>query len=221
MKISIPAYTTRQNSSLLVLILINLIPAYGVLFEGWEAFDVVFIYVAETVIIGLLNIFKMAFSGTLQAGSPSQSSAIVHVLKIFLIPFFIMHYFFFVTVQSIFVFAFLKEQKTESLFEIPLSFWQILTANNEIGLSVMSILFSHIFSFLVNYVGNKEYDKIGLPILMIQPYIRIFIQQFVVIAGVIVMSVFNTPAIFVLLLVFLKIIADAVMHLRIHQKYGA
>lgn len=219
MKISIPAYTTRQNSSVLILILMNLIPIYGVMFEDWQAFDVVAIYVSETAIIGLLNIFKMTFSTTFQSGSQSQSSASVHILKFFLIPFFIIHYFFFVMIQSIFVFAILKEQKTEDLFDSLLAFWQILSTNNEISLSVIGILCSHIFSFLVNYIGNKEYDKIGLPMLMVQPYIRIFIQQFVVIGGILLMSIFNTPTIFVILLVFFKIIADAVMHLKVHQKY--
>lgn len=212
-------HTILQNSSVLLLVLMNLIPAYGVIFEGWKAFDIVFIYVAETVIIGGLNILKMAFASSLRPGTQYQSSVIVHALKIFMIPFFIIHYFFFLMIQSLFVFAFLKGETIENMFAVPLSFWQILNTNAEIRLCVMGILCSHIFSFLVYYIGNKEYDKIGLPMLMVQPYIRIFIQQFVVIAGVLLMSIYNTPAIFALLLVFLKIIADAVMHLKIHRKY--
>ena len=221
MKISIPVVpTNRQTSSLWVLILMNLIPVYGILFLGWKAFDVVFIYVVETVIIGLLNIFKMAFCTVMQSGEAgSQSSMIVHLLKIFMIPFFIIHYFFFIAIQSVFVFSFLKNQSAANFLEIPLSFWQTINSNSELSISILSILFSHIFSFLLNYIGNKEYARIGLPILMFMPYIRIFIQQFVVIFGILLMTIFNTPDMFVLLLVFFKIMADAGMHWRIHQRY--
>lgn len=219
---SIAANPRRQYSSVIILILMNLIPAYGVLFDGWDAFDVVFIYVAETIIIGLLNIFKMAFASTIDAGSKPKSPIMLLALKFFMIPFFIFHYFFFVMVQNIFLFVFLKGRDMEDLFGIPMSFWEVLSTNNfEIGLTVMSIFGSHLYSFLFNYIGNKEYEKIGLPILMFQPYIRIFIQQFVVIVGIILMTIFNTPTVFVLILVFLKIIVDATMHIKIHQKYSA
>lgn len=218
---SAAANPRRQYSSVLILVLMNLIPAYGVIFDGWDAFDVVFIYVAETVVIGLLNIFKRAFANSLEAGSQPKFPIMLLALKFFMIPFFILHYFFFIMVQAVFLFAFLKGHGIENLLEIPLAFWQTLSANNfEIGLTVMSIFGSHLYSFLFNYIGNKEYEKIGLPILMFQPYIRIFIQQFVVIVGIILMTIFNTPTVFVLLLVFLKIIADATMHIKIHQKYS-
>lgn len=216
------AHTPRQYSSVVVLILMNLIPAYGVIFEGWSAFDIVFIYVAETIVIGLLNIFKMAFASTIDSGSKPKSPIILLALKFFMIPFFIFHYFFFVFVQNIFLFVFLKGHDIENLLGIPQSFWEVLMANNfEIGISVASIFGSHLYSFLFNYMGNKEYEKIGLPILMFQPYIRIFIQQFVVIVGIILMTIFNTPTVFVLILVFLKIAVDATMHMKIHKKYSA
>lgn len=219
---SIAANSGRQYSSVLVLVLMNLIPVYGVIFEGWSAFDIVFIYVAETIIIGLLNVLKMAFASTIDSGSKPASPITLLALKFFIIPFFIFHYFLFVSVQNIFLFVFLKGHDLEDLLEIPQSFWEVLSANNfEIGISVASIFGSHLYSFLFNYLGNKEYEKIGLPILMFQPYKRIFIQQFVVIIGIILMTVFNTPTVFVLILVFFKIIVDAKMHIKIHKEFSA
>lgn len=217
---SLATYTTRQHTSVWFLVLMNLIPVYGVLFLNWQVFDVVIIYVAESVIIGLLNIFKMAFC-TVMASGEKSGGLIIHLLKIIMIPFFIFHFFFFIAMQSLFVFTILGDQKMNDFEEVPGMFTQLISADTALGASIISILASHIFSFVVNYIGNKEYSKIGLPTLMFQPYIRIFIQQFVVIFGFILMTLFNTPDVFVLLLVFLKIFVDAATHLRMHRKYGS
>ena len=42
------------------LILVNLIPLYGVWFEGWDARQVFLVYCMETIIIGIINVIKMA-----------------------------------------------------------------------------------------------------------------------------------------------------------------
>ena len=42
------------------LILVNLIPLYGVWFEGWDAKEIFIVYCLETVIIGIINVVKMA-----------------------------------------------------------------------------------------------------------------------------------------------------------------
>jgi O-antigen ligase len=50
-------YFTSKN---LALLLINLVPLYGVLFLGWQAMIIIVFYVAETLIVGTLHVFKMA-----------------------------------------------------------------------------------------------------------------------------------------------------------------
>ena len=41
------------------LILANLIPLYGVLFEGWDPKQMFLVYCLETIIIGIYNVIKM------------------------------------------------------------------------------------------------------------------------------------------------------------------
>ena len=83
------------------LILVNLIPLYGVWFEGWDAKEIFIVYCLETVIIGIINVVKMAcitifvrkkdvWEGN---GNTMQSGW-------FFIFFFIIHYGFFVFVQT-------------------------------------------------------------------------------------------------------------------------
>ena len=50
-----------KDKSILMLIVVNLFPIIGVIFLGWNIFEVVILYVLETFIIGLFNILKMFF----------------------------------------------------------------------------------------------------------------------------------------------------------------
>lgn len=43
-----------------MLIAVNLVPLYCVWFEGWNASEVFLVYCLETVIIGIVNVLKMA-----------------------------------------------------------------------------------------------------------------------------------------------------------------
>jgi hypothetical protein len=213
------AFSYRSSSfsnylSVALLILVNLIPAVGVLLFGWEVFDVIFIYVMETIIIGLMNILKMAFSTVLE-GKSAESPMMVHGLKLFLIPFFTVHYFFFVVIQTIFVFFLMNQTSQPEL--IPDLIWSICSEQTPIRLALLGLVISHLFSFQINYIGKREYARTGLLRLMMLPYVRIFIQQFVVIIGAFLIMLFNTPNVFVLLLVILKIIADVFMHLKMHR----
>ena len=85
-----------------LLIVVNLIPLYGVWFEGWDAKPIFIVYCMETVIIGIINVIKMACITILvtkkdvweNGGSNSMQSGW------FFIFFFIIHYGFFVFVQT-------------------------------------------------------------------------------------------------------------------------
>ncbi len=44
-----------------------------------------------------------------------------------------------------------------------------------------AIIFTHLGKFITNYVKNKKYEKFTANEIMFKPYVRIFIQQFVVI----------------------------------------
>jgi hypothetical protein len=64
------AHVWKYKSSLL-LIAVNLIPLGGVLVLGWTAFDVVFLFWMENVVIGAFNVLKMLTVGLV--GDPNLS----------------------------------------------------------------------------------------------------------------------------------------------------
>ena len=98
---------TRRTSSL-VLILANLIPLAGVVLFQWDVLAILLLYWAESVIIGVLNVLRIVacktdniLHGVLPqlAGQPIPEELSKNIpsvtgfaLKLFLIPFFIVHY---------------------------------------------------------------------------------------------------------------------------------
>lgn len=49
----------RLDISQVTLILVNLIPLFGVLFFGWSTSSIIYLYYVETIIIGFIYIFKL------------------------------------------------------------------------------------------------------------------------------------------------------------------
>ena len=50
---------SKRGTSAYTLIAVNLLPLFGVFFLGWKAFDVVFLYWMENVILGGINLLKI------------------------------------------------------------------------------------------------------------------------------------------------------------------
>ncbi len=48
--------------SALALVLVNLIPLLGAIFLGWNAFDVIFLYWLENIVVGFYTVIKMLFA---------------------------------------------------------------------------------------------------------------------------------------------------------------
>src|SRR5512138_1069070 len=84
-----------SHLSVVVLLLANLFPLYGVLFLGWQAFPILFLYWLENVYIGIFNVVKMLLC--------ESSDARTGFTKLAIIPFFCVHYGIFTLVHGVFV----------------------------------------------------------------------------------------------------------------------
>jgi len=86
------------NAPLIALLAANTIPLWGVAFLNWDAFVIVALYWSENLIIGFYNVLKIAFARTTNA-----SDIVTHLSKLFLIPFFIIHYGGFTAIHGLFI----------------------------------------------------------------------------------------------------------------------
>ncbi len=195
-----------KKYSLHVLILVNLVPVFGVLFLHWSLFSVMFFYWLESVVVGLYNIPKLLMAkavpdpGTKEAQSPSRTRG-----RFFFVGFFLVHYGIFMLGHGLFVFV---------LFGPPdLSVQLVL-------IGFMSLAISHGLSFMFNYVGHREYEKTDISQQMIAPYKRIVIMHVTIVIGGFLVGLFGSPVVALVFMVFLKIVIDGASHVSEHTKLG-
>ena len=132
----------------------------GALLSPWA----MFLFWSENVIIGVINVLKML---TADPESPLSWAG-----KLFLIPFFCVHYGMFTFINGVFVIGlFGGGFKPGTGFPTPESFWKI-AHENYLGWAVLGLAVSRGISFATNYLGNGEYRRASLQQLMQQPYGR-------------------------------------------------
>ena len=188
----------------LFLIVVNLIPLYGVWFEGWNAKQVFLVYCMETVIIGIINVIKMAcvtlFVRSKDAwengGTVSMQSGWLFIF------FFIFHYGFFVFIQTQLFFAVSGTIPDGSLIMKYSKIPELLGPDGRLLLLIFITYYT--LQNLFGFFASGNYKTISMGRLMFEPYMRIFVQQFVVILGSIFLS-FGAGKIFVLIFIIVKI----------------
>lgn len=193
------------------LILVNLIPLLGVWFNEWNARQVFLVYCMETVIIGVINVLKMIFVTLFikkedvweNGGSTSMQSGWLFIF------FFIFHYGFFVFIQTQIFFAVSSTIPGSSLLTKYAKIPELLGSN---GLMLLLIFIAYYtMENLVGFFSSGTYKTISMGRLLFEPYMRIFVQQVVVIVGGIFLS-FGAGKIFVVIFILTKIFFEVIIN---------
>ena len=141
--------------------------------------------------VGIYNIARM-----LLIKSQHKTSGII---------FFLVHYSGFMAAHGFFI------------FEL---FSPVSIKMSTVILGLVSLSISHGVSFVTNFIGHKEYEKVSLSQQMVAPYRRIMVMHITIILCAILLNLFSLPLVTMLILVFLKIAIDIVAHIREHQRRG-
>ncbi len=197
--------------SALVLILANAIPVIGVLGGSWTVFSVILLYWCENVIVGAFNVLRMA------CASPTSLAA--GAAKLFLIPFFIVHYGMFTAVHGIFVLVLFGPSSSLSGFPGPATFLAAVRSA-AIWPAALAIAASHGFSFAHNYLAHGEYRTASPQLLMGQPYARVVVLHVAILAGGFLAKAMGAPLAALLVLIVLKTAIDLKAHLAERRKLG-
>jgi hypothetical protein len=185
----------------------------GILFLGWHADAIVVAYFFETVIIGLFHIIKMLivyFSGNAQR--EALRNATVEQQKqtgFFLIPFFCIHYFFFLFVQSVFMFMFISND-TGNSFNVIANYAAMLQ-REDVQQAVLVSCFTHAAMTMRDFILPKLYHEYSLAGMFFQPYGRVLLQQIVVILSGFFFMLFNGALVLAILLILFRTALDAWM----------
>lgn len=201
--------TNRVPPSAYVLLATNLIPLVGIALHNWTVFQVLLLYWCENVVIGGFNVLRML--------TAQPKSEVTWAGKLFLIPFFCVHYGMFTFVHGMFVVSLFGGNKFGGF-----SGATLVSAVRGVGLTwpVAALVASHGFSFFHNYLGGGEYQRVFLPQLMFRPYGRIVVLHLTVLLGGFLVMALGAPVAAIVLLVGLKTAIDLGAHLRERVKFG-
>jgi hypothetical protein len=192
--------------SSIVLVIANLVPLGGVFLLDWQVFDILMLYWAENVVIGVINVLRMAVSGN---GS-----------RWFMIPFFTMHYGLFCfghlsAITAIFSDAIGTGTAWQYFFDAPLA----VAWKSPLWLGIGAIAASHLFSFFANFVAGGEYHRTTVNELMQRPYGRIVVLHVAVILGAALIQWLGSPVLMLVVLIAAKIALDLRLHLAERSKF--
>ncbi len=222
----------KSRPSTIALLGVNMIPVAGVLFLDWRVLDVLLLYWAENVVIGIINVFRMALAkedrGT---GDPRTDQALREAIaaapekwetahervrrdrKIKMIPFFILHYGVFCVGHYVFLFSIFHSSDFVPGFMsmFGYSYMPVL-------IGIGPIAASHVYSFFTNFIGKREYRHTTAKELMHRPYGRVMALHIAIVTGGALVDTLGEPVYLLVILVFAKTLLDAVFHSMEHDK---
>jgi len=219
-------------TSVVLLVLANLLPVFGVLLLGWDVAAILVLYWIENGIVGALNVPKIllargplsvAMPGLAQVEGAALNVSLPRATPLVLAPFFLVHYGMFWLGHGIFVFTFpLIWGGTRSLeSDLPFPFGSVLWLGElppEIAIAAAGLGLSHLLSFRLNYIGLGEYLRVSPYEQMFRPYGRLVVLHVSIVIGGIAVSALGQPLGLLLVLVGAKTILDARFQIREHQR---
>lgn len=195
----------KITPSSIAIILGNLVVIVGAIFFEWELFPLVLLYWLENAVIGLLNSIKMITSTSPEPFKIGQ--------KLFMVPFFWLHYGGFMYGHGIFIFSAFGHYETPGSIDLP-SFQTIFNIVIENGLqwALLGIIAGHLYSLVHNYYYKGEYKQQVLAELMGAPYGRIAVLHIFIILGGFIIQLSGSPRYAIVLLAIMKTIGDLAAH---------
>jgi hypothetical protein len=182
----------------------------GVATHHWTVFIVLLLYWSENVVVGVFNVLRMA--------SADPQETILWAGKLFIIPFFMVHYGMFTFVHGMFILALFGGPQANTAHAMSAAGLVHAVRGAGIGYAILFLFLSHGFSFFHNYIGSGEYRRVNLMQLMAQPYGRIVVLHLTTLLGGFAASAAGQPLYALVVLVFLKTGLDLRAHLAERAK---
>lgn len=196
----------------MALIVTNSLPILGVLLWGWDVGSVITLYWAENLILGIVTLMKMLQIGGIRALGTMA--------------FFTLHYGMFCAAHGTLIIDMFNLSHAAGEIGSNNSLIEVLTKPIAIVFDDTTSLWwwafgalcvSHGLSYLINFVGQREFERLTLNRMMSSPYGRILVLHITVLVGGLAVEALGAPVYLLVVLVLAKILADSVMHRREHK----
>jgi hypothetical protein len=202
--------------NLIVLVLVQLAPLAGVYFLGWKSFDILMLFWAENLVIGLFVIAKMLV----------RLFAARDVPVVVLAPFFTVHYGAFCLGHGLMLLSWFGPPHLKPPPNVPelIDFvWPLVRAVQQIpGLawSLALLAAGQFVAFVAVYLFQGGFRATTAQRLMGEPYPRIVMLHVAMIFGAAIARKFGDPFIAVVLLILFKAGGEVAIYLRNARRAG-
>lgn len=182
-------------------VLANAVPLLGVLFWDWDVGFLMALFWAENVVLGGINVGRML------AADPSNIA--FWAFKLFLVPFFCVHFGLFTAGHGLFVAQLFTGGTGGSDLQTP---WDLLSRfvahYPALPAALAGIAVVHVMHTWVDYISNGAYRRVSPMVLMFQPYGRIVVLHVTLIFGGFAVEALGEPLAALVLLLVLKTAID-------------
>lgn len=197
--------------SIALLVAANLLPLLGVLLWDWDVFFLLLLFWCENVIIGLFGIARIVVSGTTENTFEG----------LFLPLFFLVHYGGFMFGHFMVLFGmysgWIEEEGTT--VAVPADYYGMVIENLN-WVALVALFVSHGWSFVENFMGNQEHQRLTHGQAMALPYRRMMITHVALIAGGFFLMETGQPLAGLVFLILMKIALDLTFHNKEHKRLG-
>jgi hypothetical protein len=177
--------------------------------------EVVIIYALETIIIGVFQILRLITIG-FQDGKMLKEK----LYSLAITGFFTVHYGLFVFIQTTFFFVFLSIGDSRIKDSFGLENFKTIASFEGVQFATGLLLITYFIKYWINFYEPKKYVNAKVEVYMFQPYLRIFIQQFVTIIPAFFIIFGNAGMAVALVLIVVRLLADlAIFKLKSDQVY--
>jgi len=200
-----------NRSALWLLMAVNLAPLAGVLLWDWRVQDVVVLYWIETVIVGALNVLRILgrtpdVEAILARGravpTALQEGPSLRLLQVAAATMYVVHFG---------VFCCLLGWILTEIFRIrglPMEILARTLHDRPMLFAILAIAASHVYTFLRNYIGKREYRQVDPGEVELRSYRRIGLLMAFIMLGALALTVFDSPLVLIALFVALKMRID-------------
>ncbi|MEM0519132.1 MULTISPECIES: DUF6498-containing protein [Aequorivita] len=178
-------------------------------FKLADPLTIVFAYFLETIVIGIIHLAKLALVSKYGKKSTDPNAQLTGIP---LMLFFTVHYGMFVAIQSIFAFTLFQGSVPgiKDGFYLLHNYTYLLSSAG-MPLILASIFINNLSYFYTNFIKNEKYKEYAPDNIMMKPYVRIFIQQFVVILAFFFFMLSNDGYVAAILLILFRLFIDLVL----------
>lgn len=186
-----------RNPPVIVVLLLNLIPAACVLWLGWSILPLLLLYWLENLVVGAINVLKIAASARDKPNGAVQAAG--------LIPFFILHYGLFCVVHGVFTVLIGGGAFDD---RNPMTDLSALWADRESFLwALAGITALHLVNLFM-WMKQEGWRQVEPQTQMFEPYGRIIVLHITILGGAFLIDATGAPASAIILLAVVKTVIE-------------